>query len=523
MVSVHTGDADARTPVLVGAGQITQRPERGADPRTARGPLQLMVDAARAAAADAGPAQALLAALQAVVVIRLFADTSPRFVDPAGRFTNLPRSLAQRLGADAARQLVYTHPGGNMPQWSLNRLGEQVAAGRLQAALVVGAEALATWRMGQRAQLPLGWHEDAGGTPEAWGDARRGWSDVESAHGARAAIVMYPMFENAIRHRLGRGIAEHQAAMGRWLEPFARVAAANPLADRRAGYSAAQIATPGPDNPWIGWPYTRLMSANAYIDQGAAVILTSVAQARALGVPEDRWVFLHGCADAHDHWHVSQRRDFHSAPAMAAVFEQAFAMAGKTVADMRHLDIYSCFSSAVEVACGALGLQPDDPRGLTVTGGLPYFGGPGNNYVTHSIAQMMQVLRADRGSFGLVTANGNYLTKHSAGIYSTERPATPFAPESPSVLQSRLDASVPSPAFVALAEGEAVIETYTVMHERSGPSAGVLFGRLLSDGSRFIANTPVDASLFAAMQAEDFIGRRGVVTNDGSRNVWVPL
>ncbi|MDT7837260.1 thiolase C-terminal domain-containing protein [Aquabacterium sp. OR-4] len=521
MVSVHTGDADARTPVLVGAGQITQRPERGGDPRTARGPLPLMVDAARAAAADAGPATALLAALQAVVVIRLFADTSPRFVDPAGRFTNLPRSVAQRLGAEAAQQLVYTHPGGNMPQWSINRLAEQVAAGRLQAALVVGAEALATWRMGQRAQVPLGWHEDAGGTPEAWGDARRGWSDVENAHGARAAIVMYPMFENAIRHHLGRSIGAHQAAMGRWLEPFAKVAAANPLADRRAGFDAAQIATPGPDNPWIGWPYTRLMSANAYIDQGAAVILTSVALARALGVPEDRWVFLHGCADAHDHWHVSQRRDFHSAPAMAAVFEQAFAMAGKQVADMRHLDIYSCFSSAVAVAYGALGLQPDDPRGLTVTGGLPYFGGPGNNYVTHAIAQMMQVLRGDRASYGLVTANGNYLTKHSAGIYSTERPSRAFAPEPPSLLQSRLNASIPSPVFAALAAGEAVVETYTVMHERSGPSAGVLFGRLL-DGTRFIANTPVDASLFEAMQAEDFIGRRGVVTNDGVRNVWAP-
>lgn len=508
---------DTRIPVLVGCGQVTQRES---DPRAALQPLDLMARAARRAADDSGAGAALLRSLDNITVIRLFADTSPRFACPFGGSRNPPASVAARLGATRVRQLVYTHPGGNMPQWCLNRLAEAITRGELASAMVVGAEALATQKAAQRAKLALDWREDPGGSHETWGVARRGWSDLEERHGARAAITMYPMFENAIRGHLGRGIAEHQAAIGTLLARFAAVAAANPLADRRAGYSAGQIATPGPGNPTIAFPYTRLMSANAYIDQGAAVIVTSLAKARALGVPADRRVFLHGCADAHDHWHVTERRDYHSSAAMPEVFAQALAMAGVTLAEIDLFDIYSCFASAVEVACRALGLAEDDPRGLTVTGGLPYFGGPGNNYVTHSIAEMMQRLRAAPGRRGLVTANGNYLTKHSAGVYGTEPPDKPFAPQGPALLQARLDA-VPHPPLVALADGAASVETYTVVHDAKGPTGAVVIGRL-AGGERFIANTAPDAALLAEMQQQDFLGRPGRVRNDGERNTFAP-
>lgn len=506
-----------RQPVLVGVGQITQREP---DPRAALGPLDLMAAAARAAAEDSGAGSALLSTLDQLTVIRLFADTSPRFVSPFGKQGNPPASVARRIGAANVRQHVYTWPGGNMPQYCLNRLGEAITRGEVDAALVVGAEALSTQKTAQRQGVQLDWNDDPGGRFDAWGVARRGWSDLEDRHGLRAAITAYPLFEHAIRGRLGRTVAQHQAAMGVLLARLAKVAAANPLADRRAGYAAEQIATPAPDNKYIAHPYTRLMSANAFIDQGAAVIMTSVAKARALGIAPDRWVYLHGCADGHDHWHLTERRDLHSSPAMQRVFAQTFAMAGCSLADIGALDIYSCFASAVEVACEALGLAQDDPRGLTVTGGLPYFGGPGNNYVTHSIAEMVQRVRAQPGMKGLVTANGNYLTKHSAGIYSTEPPPRAFAPADPALLQAELDA-IPHPPLVDLADGPATVETYTVSHDGKGPVNAVVIGRL-ADGSRFIANTPADAGLWQAMQAEDFLGRRGRVSNDGRVNRFVP-
>src|SRR5437588_360756 len=147
--------------------------------------------------------------------------------------------------------------------------------------------------------------------------------------------------------------------------------------------------------------------------------MTSVATARRLGIPETNWIYLHGCADGHDHWYVSERTDFHSSPAIRRGIRLALDMAGRGLDEMRFIDLYSCFPSAVEIACQEIGLAEDDPRGLTVTGGLPYFGGPGNNYVTHSICHMLRALRARPGAFGLITANGNYVTKHSFGIYST--------------------------------------------------------------------------------------------------------
>lgn len=507
-----------RIPVLIGCGQITQREP---DLQRALSPMDLTAQASCLAAQDAGPGASLLATLDTIVMIRAFADTSWRFACPFGQYKNPPKSLASRIGAHAARRLIYTHPGGNMPQWSINRLCEMVTRGEVGAALVAGGEALATQKAAQRAKLQLNWSEDPGGRYEQWGVDKRGWSDVEDRHGARGAIFFYPMFEAAIRAHLGRTHEQHQHELGHLLAHFSQVAKSNPLADRREGFDAHAIAEPRGDNPYIGFPYTRLMNANAYIDQAAALIVTSVGQAKRLGIDRSQWVFLHGCADAHDHWYVSHRRDYHSSPAMRVVKEKTFEMADTTLDKIGTIDLYSCFSSAVEVACQEIGLSPSDPRGLTVTGGLPYFGGPGNNYVTHSIAQMMQAVRTKPGMQGLVTANGNYLTKHSAGIYSTEEPSRPFAPSDPSSYQASLD-QIARPAFTDLTEGSARVETYTVMHDREGPSSAILFARL-DDGTRLIANTEADPQLWAEMERVDFVGRAGKVRNDGERNLFVPL
>jgi len=512
-----TGMDESRIPVLVGCGQFTQR-ER--DPARAEGPVDLMARVARLAAADSGAGQKLIEALDSLVVIRMFSDTSHRFASPFGTYSNPPRSLAQRIGASGLKRFVYTHPGGNMPQWTVNRLCEQITRGEVSAAMVVGAEALATQKAAERAGIKLDWNEDPGGEMQTWGVAKRGWSDCEDRHGARAAIYMYPMLENALRHHAGRSHAEHQQVIGSLMAKFAAVAAANPLADRRDGFDAARLTTVAADNPYISYPYTRLMNSNAFIDQGAAVIVCSLAVAKSLGVPSDRQVFLHGCADAHDHWYMSERRDYHSCPAMKMVFDKTFEMAGLRFDQIDQIDLYSCFSSAVEIACQEMGISPDDPRGLTVTGGLPFFGGPGNNYVTHSIAEMMNRVRAKPGSFGLVTANGNYVTKHSAGIYSTEPPQKPFAPENPEIYQQQIDA-MPKTRFTELAQGSGTVETFTVMHDRSGPSGAILFGRL-PDGTRFMANTPNDRTLLEDMEQREFMGATGQVSNDGLTNRFIP-
>ncbi len=507
---------ESNTPILVGCGDLT---DLDTPIESGRSPYDLIAAAGRLALEDSGSKQ-LAAAIDTIAMLRSYKDTSHRFETRLGGSTNPPKSIAKRLGLSASRH-IYTWNGGNMPQTLANQFAEEIAAGRMRAAMIVGGEALRTQHGVERAGLPVSWQEDPGGEPELIGDPRRGWNEHEDRHNLRAAIVQYPLYENAIRAARGSSLSEHMQSMGALMARFARVAADNPRATRREGYTAERLATVDADNRWIGFPYPRLMVSNAFIDQAAAFIMTSVGTARELGVPESKWVYLHGCAEGHDHWYTTERFDLASSPGIRAVAGKALSMAGKTVADMAVFDLYSCFPSAVEIACQELGIAEDDPRDLTVTGGLVYYGGPGNSYVVMSICEMMRRLRAMPGKFGLVTANGNWVTKHAHGVYSS----TPFAGrwqrEAPGVLQAELDA-LPKAPFTETANGAATIETYTVMHDRKGPSYSVLFGRLTGSGERFIANTEPDAAMLADLQDRESLGRPGTARHVDGRNLFVP-
>src|SRR6202158_474651 len=447
------------TPILVGCGELT---DLATPVGRVRPPSDLIAQAGKLALADAS-GRGTAEAIDTVALLRLFADTSHRFATKLGSSTNPPKSVADPIGLRPARN-IYTWNGGNMPQYLVNLFAEAIARGEMRAALIAGGEGLRTQHGVERAGLPISWQEDPGGAPELIGDPRRGWNEEEDRHNLRAAISFYPLFENAIRGARGRSIAPHMRAMGELFARFAVVAAENPLATRREGYTAERIATVDAQNRWVGFPYPRLMNSNAFIDQAAAFVMTSVKTARGLGIPEANWVFLHGCADGHDHWYVSERINFHSSPAMRAASRKALDMAGKNIGEVRIFDIYSCFSSAVEIACQELGIPEDDPRGLTVTGGLPYFGGPGNSYVVHSIVTMTDKLRAHPGKFGLCTANGWYVTKHSAGLYSTTPREGAWQREDPKTYQKDIDAMV-HPAVVEKPSGRATVETYTGVTE----------------------------------------------------------
>ncbi len=383
---------DPRTPILVGCGQIT---DTTSEPSSKRSRVAFCAEAAARALDDTGArigGHMLGHHVDALAVMEFFSDISPRFASPFGRSTNPPKSVARRLHA-SPRKLLYSHSGGNMPQYLVNRFAEEIAAGETRLALICGAELLRSTQNARKAGLALDWNEDFGGTPERIGDNRFGYSEEEARHELRAAIHFYPLLENAIRGGLKRDVASHMDAMGRLFHRLAIVAKDNPLATRRKGYSAHDLSTISDDNRWICFPYPRLMNANAIIDQAAAVIMTSVEKAREWGIPEERWVFLHGCADGTDTWVVSERDRLDASPAIRGCARIAFDMAGRKLSDITAFDLYSCFPSAVEVAMAEIGIAGDDPRPISITGGLPFFGGPGNNYVTHSIAEMMNVVR----------------------------------------------------------------------------------------------------------------------------------
>lgn len=506
-----------RIPVIVGSGQVT---DTTSPPDLARSPLKLMLDAAQLAAADSGVGDALLRELDSITVIRLFADTLPRFASPFGKLVNAPWSLAQLLRA-APSDLVYPPHGGDSPQVMLARACERIAQGLSQSALVVGGEALRTELAAKRAGLQLQWGEAAPSKPDELDGPKGMYTEAEEKHGMRSAIAMYALIGQALRHSGGQTVDQYRQASAKLFSHFAGVARDNPLATRRQGFSAEQIGTVNEQNPFVGFPYTKLMTASAFIDQSAAFIVVSEARADELGIAQNKRVYLHGTAHAHDQWFVSERGRLDQSMAMRLTAQHALAQAGKKLEDVTFFDIYSCFPSAVQIACKELGILPDDPRGLTVTGGLPYFGGPGNNYVTHAIAEMVQRVRTQPGSYGLVMANGGLVTKEAVGLFSTEPLARPFEQEDPALIQDQIDQQLAA-SFVEVANGEAVIETYAVLHGKSGPETGVLFGRLRATGERFLANTPTDADTLSQLESTEGIGLAGMVSQVDGRNVFIP-
>ena len=218
--------------------------------------------------------------------------------------------------------------------------------------------------------------------PAPFGDDRDGVSAFEAGRGVVLPVTVYPLFENALRAAHGWDLAEHRARIGALWSGFSAVAAANPLAWLAEAMTPAEITEPTATNRMISFPYPKLCTANIRVDQGAAYLVCSVEAARSAGVHEDRWVFPLSGADAHDHWFVSERADLHSSPAIAAAGRAALEAAGVGLDDLGPVDLYSCFPCAVQMGAAALGLPADDPdRPLTVTGGLTFAGGPGNNYV----------------------------------------------------------------------------------------------------------------------------------------------
>ena len=507
------------TPILIGGGQFTQRTAREGKVADSISPIAMMEKAARAALADTGKANALISAIDTVSVVRFTVDSSDVGRAPSRQFRNPALSLAERLEA-TPRRTIYTAVGGNTPQWLINRTAEEIANGQCEVALLSGAEYLASMLGAIKQGIELNWRteSDPGRDPEEIGEMRPGVNAYEKSYSLNFPVNVYPLFENAIRGAKGRDVPTHLKAMGKLFSPFSKVASENPYAWFPTYRSAEEIATPSEKNRFVGFPYTKYLNAVIEVDQAAALIMTSVAKARELGIPESKWVYLHGCADASEIWNVTERVNYFTSPAIRMIGKKAFAMAGLDVGDLTYIDLYSCFPSAVELACGEFGIAEDDPRGLTVTGGLPYFGGAGNNYVMHSVATMLDKLRARPGAFGLCTGNGWYVTKHSAGIYSTKPTEGHWQREDPKSYQKEIDAG-PHPDVVEKPEGAAKIETYTVVMDRKGKRFGIVVGRL-ENGARFLANTPDDDATLDWMMQEEMLGRAGTVTTTAQNNLF---
>jgi acetyl-CoA C-acetyltransferase len=475
---------DGRRPVIVGAGQVVQRLDEG----EGREPVELLVDALRAAEADAGvPTGRLTASVDSIRVVQIL---SWRYRDPGAR-------VAERLGA-RPRHTLYTGPGGHLPQVLLGRAAGDIQAGRCDVVVLGGAE---TWHSRTRARA-AGHHRSWPRQSDTDGPTELVEPDVSYSHPAELArgvllpIHHYPLFESALRTTAGRSPGDHERHVAELWSRFSAVAAANPHAWTQTAFTADELLQTSSDNRMVALPYRKRMCANNQVDMAAGIVMCSESAATAAGVIRDRWVYPIAMTTANDTPFVSERADLASSPAIRAAGQRALDLADCSTDDIVHIDMYSCFPSAVEIAAQELGLSLTEDRPLTVTGGLSFAGGPWNNYVSHALAAMTDRLRHHPGERGLVTGLGGFSTKHSIGIYSTSPPADGFRWEAVAA-----DAPVRRPADDAY-RGPATLEAWTVVYDRAGrPETGIV-SCLTGDGHRAWGTTS-RADDLVALTTED--------------------
>lgn len=482
---------DPRTPVLVGAAQLTHRPADGPAPA----PHLLMADVARSALADAHAtigADALLAKVEVAASIDLFSWPVP---DPAA-------VMAAELGI-SPRATVRTARGGNGPIALLGDLASRVSSGDLDVALISFGESFKPFMAAVRGGPATGWPEQADDLTPTWsvGADKEPSNAAETAAGLLAPVFYYPFFEHALRAAAGRTREEQRAHAARIWARFAEVSRSNPYAwAADAPTDPEVLGTPTPENRLVSDPYPKLLNANIAVDQAAALVLMSASAAEAAGIPRERWVVVHATAGAADHWFVSERWQLDRSPAIAANGRAALGHAGIGIDDAAHLDLYSCFPSAVQIAAGELGVDLfDEGRAPTVTGGLTFAGGPANGYVLHALATLVGRLREDPSAYGVSTAVGWYLTKHGLAVLGgpATEPARPFAHHD---VQAEVDA-LPSRTTTHDSVEEAVIETHTALYDHTGtPTIAFAMG-LTADGRRAVGGSQ-DPNVVAALTGD---------------------
>lgn len=489
---MNTKNLARRIPVIVGIGELTDKPS---NPEQALEPLALLEQCARAADADAGGG-----VLRYVDSIRIVASMSWPYRD-------LPGALAKRLRLRNV-EAIHGPVGGESPLRHLVDLAADIADGISEAALLGGAEAT-------KALMQF----MASGKSPKWSDRdpdhkRPTAEDFVTPLAARYGLIsptdVYPIYENACRKAWGQSFAESQQESGVLWENNSKAAARNPYAWGGKAMSGADIVTPGEKNRPIAWPYQKFMVANNGVNQGSAVILTSLELARELGIPEEKIIYVWAGAGGHEPYDFLVRDRYDHAPALDLSINRTLELNKIKPADIDLFELYSCFPIVPKLARRTLGLPADKPT--SVTGGLTFFGGPNNNYMTHAITAMVRALRNGEGKTGFLHGNGEYVTKHHATVIATTPP--PAGVEVRNLdLQAELDANYGAvPELLEEYEGAVTIETFTVMFNPKGmPDRGVVVART-PDGKRVLGRVlAADAMAWLTDPANEPIGASGFV------------
>jgi acetyl-CoA C-acetyltransferase len=500
MAGALTMDA-ARTPVIIGVGQINDRTE---DPHAALDSPGLMAAALREADADAGGGW--LPRLDSLAVVdqisfRALGDVS--------------KPLAKQLGA-TPRICEKTHTAsGDSPILLLNEAANRIGAGEIEVAAVVGGEALRT--AAKRAALATG--DDPAAHNVSRQMSTRSTPPYRQRYGLVAPVDVYPLYENAGRAAYGQSLEQGQIESSEIWARFSEIASQNPGAWIRKPVAAATIRTSSHDNRPIAFPYNKLMVANSSVNQGAGFIVTSLARARVAGVPESQLIYPGLGAAAHESDDFLARDSYAHSVSMEVSLRQTLALNGLGVGDLDYVELYSCFPCVPKMARRVIGWPVEKPA--TVFGGLTFGGGPIGNYMSHAVVSMVLALRQS-GRHGLLFANGGFAT-HNHSIVLSRAPGVAF----PRNFDFQADAEQKRGVIPLLDEaytGPGIIETYTVLYQRDGSARFAVVVARNDSGARFLAKIPAaDTAGIALLSSGDVepVGQRGAaVAGPDGEAIW---
>ncbi len=473
-------------PVIIGVGQINDRNDSDSDSGSTSPSLDslgLMEAALRAAELDAGGGW--LSRLESLGVVDQI--SFPELGDVSA-------PLAQRVGAAPRFCYKSVYASGDSPLRLLNEAANRIGAGEIEVAAIVGGEALRT--AARRAAASA--HSGSGASSDNAVRAvalRRGPS-YRHRYGLIAPVDVYPLYENAGRAAYGQTLAQGQAESAAIWSRFSEVAEGNAGAWLRRRVSAEEIMTVSAANRRVAFPYCKLMVANSSVNQGAGFIVTTLAEARARGIGDDRLVFVGRGAAAHEPVDLMARANYVDSPGMIVSLRRALDLNGLAPADLDAAELYSCFPCVPKMARRVIGWPLE--RAASVFGGLTFGGGPVGNYMSHAVVSMVLGLRRSGGRHGLLFANGGLATHNHSMILSRAAPAPNIFPQDFD-FQAQADAlRGPAPPVQEDYQGPATVETYTVLYDRQGSAQqGVIIGRA-ANGARFIAK--VAAADSAAIQ-----------------------
>ncbi|MFX1366020.1 MAG: hypothetical protein ACFFCE_01475 [Promethearchaeota archaeon] len=493
------------TPVIIGAAQITQRKnvEKPLDP------LLLIAKACQRAIAMSG----IDGLREAIDTIYMSTISSWIYEDASERLSNL-------LGIKLIQK--YTAPiSGNTPQLLVNKAARAISLNENKVILIAGGEAAYSKYRADKDKITLDWPELPTRTTNKMQEATNYYSSkFEMSYRLIAARYIYALIETALRAESGRSLKEHLDYIGKRYELFSKIASENPYAWEQNHFNAKEIITPNYNNRIICHPYTKRMVANLYVDQAAALIITNEKIAADLGIDKKKWVYPMGGADLNNIRYITQRSRLYNSPAIREASKLALNQAGLKLSNIDAFDLYSCFPCMVEIARKEIGIPEDDPRNLTITGGLSFFGGPLSSYSMHAIVTAIEIIQKNPNKKIMVLANGGFNTSESVGIYGRSPPAMAWTRQEFDAIQQKIESKI-LPEPIEKANGNLTIEAYTIIYDRKGlPEYAIVIG-LLESGDRTLAFIIDDSDKLLSLEEKELIGKTYLIKHDSKlkRNI----